>query len=476
MTVAQTSIRANEIATRKLLGADNKSIILQGLLESIVMIFITSILGFAIALLLRPYFENVLNSQIHLETYLSVQYIVIGLSSLILIGIIAGIIPALMTSKFQPIEILKGRYKRKLKSIYSKIFTSFQYTVSIVLIIVGFFILLQFNFLIKNNIGVDKNRTLIISQPCSASQKAALKNEIMKIPDVEAASFTAGNPIDGGNNNTEEINGESVGFQIFTVDSSFYQIFDIDITPTGMHQLGGVIMNEQSMNILNVDTTNYIAKFGNNEYPVTGVAKDFHFRPLTKPIGPAFIQPMTDDRYPWSLLVKISPNADLFETAKQIKETHTKFIGHSLQEIKFIDETINQWYEKESRLSQLITIFSVFSIVITVMGIFAMALYQVEQRKKEIAIRKINGATVIQVLNILNYDSVKYVTLAFIIGAPISYYIVNRWLENFAYRISITPIVFLVALLIVLSLTLISVSIMTWQAANANPVKSLSSE
>lgn len=179
------------------------------------------------------------------------------------------------------------------------------------------------------------------------------------------------------------------------------------------------------------------------------------------------------DEMPWDIIVKMSPGSDYYATANRIEKEYSQYTGGELFEARFVDEGIQRNYENVRKMASIMNSFTLLTIVIMVMGVFAMSLYLIRQKEKEIALRKINGATVGEVLYLLNRDSLKRVAIAFVVACPAAYYAMTRWFENFPYKVGLSWWVFILAGLAVLFLTLVSVSYMTWKAARANPVESL---
>ena len=178
----------------------------------------------------------------------------------------------------------------------------------------------------------------------------------------------------------------------------------------------------------------------------------------------------------WSIVVKINATANPIEVGNQVKKAYLEFNGGQPFELLFSDSIVQKWYEKEEKTSSIMTAFSILTIVIMIMGVFAMSMYMIRQKRKEISLRKVNGASIGQVLLMLNVESLKRVLIAFVVACPIAYYASNKWLESYPYRISLDWWVFAQAGLIVLFLTLLSVSWMTWRAARANPIDYLRAE
>jgi len=478
MTVAQASFRGKEAAMKKLLGSSRQDIVLQMLKESFLMTFVTFLIGLSLAFLVEPVFNNLLDTQLRLSEQITWGVIGFALAGILLISVITGMVPALIISGFNPLDVVKGTFSRKVKSNYSKVLIIFQYTVAMGLLICSFFIQKQSDFLANHDVGFDRDRIFVLQNVLSRSQEESFRNDLYSIPGVEYVSLSNGTPIDGGNNMSFDIDGQTFSFQEFLVDSMFFKIFNIKIEPTGITPTKDTYwLNRNGYNALNPDPNTFTANFGhNNIQQVAGILSDFNISSLHRPIGLLRIKMLPDDWDSWSIIVKITASADLLKTTQEIEKMYSQHNGGELFESRFVDDAIQNWYEKEKKTSGLMFSFTILTMVIMVMGVFAMSLYMIRQKEKEIGIRKVNGATISQIMIMLNLSSLYRILIAFIIAAPIAYYAMTRWLENFAYKTTLDWWVFVLAAIIVFLLSLLSISWQSWKAANKNPVETLKNE
>ena len=329
--------------------------------------------------------------------------------------------------------------------------------------------------------GFDRDGIIELPVVVKKEGLPGLKSKLYSIPGVEIVSFSKGTPLNGGNNMSYDIDGQNFSFQEIKIDSAFFKIFGISvvettgITPT--HETFWV--NRKAYLARNHDPVTHIADFGHGQKKqVAGILSDFNIRSLHQETGLLRMTYMSDQEWdaPWNVIIKLSPGADYFKTAKQIENEYSKYSGGEIIEARFIDEQIQRNYERERKTLDIMTAFTILTVVIMIMGVFAMSLYIVRQRRKEISVRKVNGATDGQILLMINIDSFKRVLVAFIIACPIAYYVSNKWLEDVPYKISLDWWVFASAGILVFVLTLISVSQMAWSAARANPIKYLKAE
>ena len=476
LTIAQSGARVKDIAIRKLVGSSRLALIRQRIFESISLILFSFVIGIILAFLAENTFNNLLQTELHLKSTFELITILITSSFIVLIGIISGVIPAFVITKLKAVDVIKGGFRRKSKAIYSRILIGFQYVVVIVLLISTMVISQQSEFLMNKDLGYNKENIIQLPNYVGKSQEEALKSELLNVSGIKNVSFVAGNPVDGGNNNSFIYNDKPVSFQVFVVDSAFFEMTRIKIKPTGVaYSSDGIWLNQTAVNELGLDSLpTHFTKQGET-YPVLGIVNDFNFNSLNQEIGMLMIQQMDTANYPWNILVQIDGKTAA-ETLFEMEEVYKKFTDGVTIDYEFFDQTIASWYEKERRTATIIKYFSILSIIISVMGIFAMSIFYNQQKTKEIGIRKVNGATVLEIIKMLNKDFIKWIAIAFVVAVPIAYYAMSKWLENFAYRIELSWWIFALAGLIALFIALVTVSWNTFVSARKNPVKSLKYE
>jgi len=345
--------------------------------------------------------------------------------------------------------------------------------VVIALLIAMIVISKQTKYMQNFNPGFNTHNILFLNNELSPQQYAGFKNRLMDIPGVKNVSFVAGTPVDGGNNNTFKYHDKMLSFQVFIVDSAFFDMMRIKVTPTGTaYSKEGVYINRTAVKMLELDSLPGSFKLKGREMPVLGVTSDFNFRSLHRKVGPIIIYQRDTSNYAWSILVEIA-GKNIVPTVDKVKAAYSEFNNGVPFDFGFFDETIRGWYDDEKRIAKIVTYFTVLSVVISVMGIFAMSIFYNQQRTKEIGIRKVNGATISEIVLLLSRDFIKWVTVAFVVAAPLAWYALNRWLENFAYRIAVSWWIFAVAGVAALAIALLTVSGQTLLAARRNPVEAL---
>jgi len=476
LTIAQATFRGKEVAIKKLLGSSKKQLFFQFIRESVMLCFMAVFLSLLLAKLVEPAFNSLMNTQLNLNEKITVVNSLILVGTFYLMGFFSGLFPALKIVNFKPIEVVKGAFRKKAKSIYGKAFITFQYTVTIALLACSWIILKQTNFLRNQDLGFQKDNIIHMEYLSAIDQKDIIKNALLQIPGVQDVSLTWQSPLSGGSNQTFDYNGRPVSFQEFAVDSSFFNVFDIKMKPTEVaYSENGVYLNETAVKELGLDDNPVSFKMEEEEKSILGVVTDFNFQELRYKIDPLMIRQQLANSYAEDIFIKVNSN-NIFHTANKIKSTYVSLVGNVEFELKFVDDTINQWYEKDARTGQIIGYFTLLSFIISAMGILAMSTFYMQQRKKEIGIRKVNGATVREILSLLNKDFVKWIGIAFIIAIPLAWYAMNKWLEGFAYKTTLSWWIFALAGLTALVIALLTVSWQSFRAATNNPVEALRDE
>jgi putative ABC transport system permease protein len=473
LTIALSTFRSKEIAIKKIMGGRKSLFILQYINESIALCIVSFLIALLFSFMAEPLFNNLMDTKLEMATAFNPASITFYVFVVIVTGIISGLIPALKTSGFNPVDVVKGELRMKENSIYSRALISFQYFLIIALIISAIFISKQTNYLRTYNLGYEKDNILSIKNTLKGSQSGTFKSILENIPGVNHVCIVRGSPVDGGNNNSFEYEGKSLSFQTFRVDTSFFRMMGMEVKHTGVALSDDVIwLNEAAVKAMVLPHNVTSVKIYGREMPVYGIVKDFHFRNLKQKIGPAYFQKMDADEGGWSTLVKISGKNQI-ATANKIREEYHNFTNGLPLNMRFIDETINQWYEREEKTGKIVKYLTLLTIIISVMGLIAMSLFYIQQKVKEIGIRKVNGAKVSEILEMINKEFIVWVVVAFILATPVAYYGINKWLESFAYKTDLSWWIFALAGLLALGIAILTVSWQSWRAATRNPVEAL---
>lgn len=477
LSLAQAGFRAKETAIRKLLGSNNRKLICQFITEAVLVCLFAFALACFFAVTLIPVFNELLQTHILWSSFLTPVNILFAVLLVLLLGIVAGALPALMIVRFNPVAVVKGVFRQRSKGIYGKVLICFQYTVTIILLACTLVIVRQNEYIRNYDLGFDKENIIYLSGGHVAGrQTKALKSELEKLPGVVAVSCVWGSPLDGGGMQVFEREGKKESIRIFEVDSSFFSMLRLRVMPTGgAVARAGIWLNETAVKKYSLDSCPSEFQCGWEVYPVQGIVNDFHYWDLKKKIEPAMLSLIDAERNPRSILVKISGLHPL-DIYGQVKKSYGTFIGGEPFYSGFMDERIHSWYEEEMRTAGLLGYFSALAVVLSVMGLLGMATYFIQQRVKEIGIRRVNGATIGEVWRMLVNGFMKWVVLAFIIATPIAFFAMDEWLKGFAYKTGLSWWLFLLAGIFALLVAALMVGWQSIRVAMTNPVKSLQSE
>jgi putative ABC transport system permease protein len=473
LTVAQSGLRVKETAIKKIVGSSRRNLIYQLINESVLLCFLAFIIAVLLSFAAQPLCNRLLETNLNLANEINFQMAGLAFLAVLILGFVSGIIPALIITRLNVIEVIKGSFRRKSKGTYSKMLIGFQYIIVMVLLMATIIITKQTRFMKNYNMGYNTRNILLMDFIVNNDQKEGLKNRFMSIAGVKNVSFVAGTPIDGGNNQSFTYNGKPVSFQEFTVDSAFFDIMGLKCQKTNVaYSKAGMWLNRKAIKTLELDSLPESFTRYDQRVPVLGVIDDINCGSLHNVIGPVMIRQMNKDTWPWDILVEIE-GQNMISTVENIKKAYTDFNGGFPFDYIFIDKIINNWYKKEVRTNKIVGYFTMLTIVIAVMGIFAMSLFYLEQKVKEIGIRKVNGAKISEILALVNFDFVKWVMIAFIVATPVAYFIMNRWLQNFAFRTEVSWWIFIFSGILTLAIAMLTVSWQSWRAAIRKPVEAL---
>lgn len=472
LTVAQTSFRAKEMATRRLLGSSRGAIFSKMICESLLICGTAFVIGLFLAFAFEPYANNLLQANISVFGDMTSLWAFAYLAFVVLIGVISGMIPAVIISKFKPIDVVKGTFKHKSKLVYSKVFIVFQNVITIVLIASALTMYLQIRYLINADLGYNRHAIIHIETWGAnlAEQAKSFRNELRKLPCVEEVAFVQGTPLDGGNNFTMKYNDAMISFQCFTLDSAAFKMLGLQIVRDNKLTENGWWFNETAMRMMGIpmDTTEVYVGYSNRK--ISGVIRDFQLRDITQKSGACYIQ-FDEDMYPWNILVKV--NGDLVSSYKAVGELHRQFSDGLEFNGNYIDHEIQGIYESERTTSTIVLFFAFVAILISALGLLAMATYFIQQRSMEIAVRKVFGSTSGEMLKRLMSDFLVLVVVAFVIAIPIIWYAMSLMLQWYRTTIPLSPLLFITAGLFTLLIAFVTIYRQSKRAADSNPVQSI---
>ncbi len=485
LAVAQSLKRSKEIGIRKVVGSTRKQLIKQFLIES----FLVSLIAFTIAIfltiLILPFFNELANKKLSLS-YLSDGYLYAGYFLLLLVtSFIAGFYPSLMLSAFQPVKVLYSRQKLMGKNYLTKGLIVLQFALAIFLIIGTIAVNTQLNFLLHADLGYDSKNLVRIDIPISRSSEklpAIFKNELANKPNIISVAARNG----GRNISGAKANGKNIMIENNKIDDKFLPTFKIpiiagrnfsaDYPSDTMHS---VIVNESFVKEAGWNIHNTVGKtisYGDVNRPVTivGVIKDYHFISLKEKITPELFS--MDSTFDYGQIwVKINP-ANIPQTLALLQNTYKKIVPWFPYSYQFMDEINAKNYETETKWKQIISIASALFIFISCIGLLGLVILSIEQRTKEIGIRKVLGAAVSRIIVLVSKEFIILISIAFVVAVPVGYYAINKWLQDFAYRINIGWWMFALSGVLVIAVALLTISFQAIKAAIANPVKSLRTE
>ncbi len=490
LSTARSANRSKEVGLRKVAGSSKSQLVRQFLCESILLSFIALVIAIGIVELVLPAFRNLTNKQLELNLF-SNWYILFGLFGLALfVGITAGSYPAFFLSSFQPAAVLKGKLRAGTKSSWLRNgLVIFQFSISVIILLGTFIIYNQLNYVGNVQLGFDKEQIVVIHRASAlGQQRESFKQDLLQHPGILSVSNTNSLPGRHFDPNDHRLEGEpKKAYVLHTMygDYDFVELLNLEMVAgryfskeIATDATSAVVINEAAVKKLGLSDPigkRFYKEFGGAKkgefVTIIGVVKDFHFHSLHHEIHPMVIRPLTGTRGNYTS-IKIHPE-NIKGTLSTIEKTWKKFSGGQPFEYSFLDDDFNSLYKKEQKTGQIFAMFSVLAILIACLGLFGLASFTAEQRTKEIGIRKVLGASASSIMFLLCKEFIKWILLANIIAWPIAYYAMNKWLQNFAYRISIGAEVFMLPTLLALVIALITISYQSLRASVANPVDSL---
>lgn len=494
LSTARSFNRAREVGVRKVLGSLKKNLIQQFLTESVLISFIALIFATVIASLLLPYFNQLAGKTIQVDTIFQPRMIFSLVLLMLIVGLLAGSYPAFFLSSFQPIIVLKGKLATGFKRSWLRnALVVFQFVITIVLIIGTMVVYNQLNYIRATDIGYNRNQVLVINgTSVLGDQAATFKNELLGIAGVQNATITGFLPTDYERSNNAFFTSpaldpkSAISMQIWNVDENYIPTLGMKVldgrnfSPQFPTDSTGIIINEAAAKFLNSKEilnrklyiiTDFKSK-KTMEFHVVGVVKNFNFNSLHDLITPLALQ---FGRNNDNISVRIDAS-QIPNVIPEIKAKWKTLAAAQPFDYGFMDDQFNSIYSTEQQTGRISITFAVLAIVIACLGLFGLVTYAAEQRTKEIGIRKVLGANVPVIVGMIMRDFLKLVIIATVFAFPIAWWGMNKWLMNFAYRVNIGWWIFIIAALIAVAVTLVTISYQAIKAAISNPVTSLRSE
>lgn len=479
MTTALTGFRAKEMATRRLVGADKRSIFFKVISESTLICGISMLLAILLAEALAPTASRILEYQVSVFKAVTPVNILLVLGFILVLGILAGIVPALLIQKAQPIEIVRGTLRLKTKTVYSKVIIVVQNVVAVVMLVSALTIGLQIRHMVSADLGYNTKDILVVDNAFGQTgQIRPLLDKWREEPCVEEVGQGDGIPLGGTNNWTMEMSdGHWVSFQQIQGDDKYFDILGLKVKQDN-HQPNKWWLNEYAFKQIGIEET--VTEFQtaqNGTRSIGGIYYDFKIRPLEQDQSAAMIYNRgenPDDDYPWVLLVKTT--GDQAAAKKRVEAIAGEVFPGRLFEAQYIEEMIEDGFADESRVLNIVLIFTLLSILVSALGLFAMSSYYMQQEIRSVSVKKVFGADYSGVLKELVLSFMKMVGIAFVIGVPIAWFIMNRWLSGYGHRINLYWWIFLAAGAVVALIAIASVLYQSIKTARTNPAEALKKE
>lgn len=500
LTIAKSLTQAKEVGVRKSLGANKGQLFFQGWGESFLICTGAMIIGIAAAYASLPQFNSLFESSLSMENFLVPSNLIIVLLSFVVITFIAGGYPAFVSSRFNIVEVLKGKLTKKRPGVLRNSLIIVQFSISCILISCTLVIFTQLQYLKSKPLGYDKEQIISVPIGSALNKKTAvqqIKNELSKYPSilsVTGSGINFGNGLDGSSSRStsgfdyypNESDTKSVRPLIsdwLYVDYDFLKTLGIktvqgrDFSPSFGTDSSALIITESMMKQMgeSVAIDKYLmpdSAIGKQK--IIGVVPDFYLYSLRRE-GRSITLEMAPKGSVNYVLIRVHTQ-NLSESMALVKNTWKKLSPGEEFKGSFINENVDRWYKKEERLSQIFSLAAGIAIMLSCMGLFAVALIVIEQRTKEIGVRKVLGASVSGIVGLISVNFLKMVGVAFVIATPIAYFTMRKWLEDFAHRTDLNWWIFALAGVLLIVIALLTISYQSIRAALMNPVKSLKSE
>lgn len=477
LTVANTGFRAKEMATRRLLGSDGLGISLELIGESTLMVFISFIIGGALALLLEDKVAVLFKGKIDILKDINFSTVSVSLLFIVLTGIISGIMPTISLSKYKPIDVVKGSFRYHSKMVLSRIFIILQNVITMTMMAATLTILLQMSHLVNAPLGYNTENIFRVSSDNPEVMRNALKSQ----PFVQEIGSFSGTSLDGNYRSMstrKDKDNNNLLVYLTTWDKEFIDIMGINLVKDN-HLSGDVkYINEELAGKLSLGDGESEVTWGDGKVmQVAGVFSNFHMTNILDPYQPFMITVKdTDEIEDPNFMVKTDGSPDarkkLCDLIKEVDGT-TEDLDWKLQSV---DDNIKASLNEEKNTMRIVSIFTGVAVLISILGFIGMSLFFIRQRKKEIGVRRIMGSTTNEVLSLLLTKFCAPLLVSFIFAVPLSWFIMDKWLESFSYRIGLSPWIFIASGAVSLLIAVVSIFFQTLHAAHSNPADAIRAE
>lgn len=481
LSTAQSGKRAREMATRRLMGAQRRDIVLRLMYEGLLLCLLSMVLGAVMAWAASPYVSSLLGTEIDMTGLFDPLFLLGVLVLALLVGGVSGAVPAAIISRVRPIDVVRGTFRLKARMTFARVFIILQNVATIVMVAAALSIWLQTRHLIHAPMGYDLERLLVLPSISDDTTKVqTFINEVRKLSCVESASLSMGYPLQGGNNNTITHEGHPVSLQVMYGDSCFFKTLGLKIAQDN-HQADptqGIWVNRQFLAEMGLKETDRFLNdpaLNQGPLPINGILEDFKIRAVTSDQHPVYVV-IRKLWVPWHYLVRVRGNeADALglvdEAYFQVFQRHIADYDsrpYAMQKMKAN-------FSQEQRMGTIVLLFALVAILISVLGLVAMSTYFIQQRQREVAVRKVFGSSSAQVRRRLTGGFLSYAMAAFVIAAPVAYWLIGRWMTTFSYHLQWWPMVVAAGAVCLLT-SFLAVIVQSQMAANENPVNHIKDE
>ncbi len=490
LSTAQATKRAKEIGVKKVSGSSKGMLILQFLTDSTLISFIALVLAVVIVFISLPFFNNVFDTRVSFNLFKHFYYIPLLIAFALFVGFIAGAYPAFYLSSFSPNKVLRGKIRDGAKNgKLRRILVSVQFLISIVLIVGTIIMYRQLTYMVNKDVGFDKDRLLVIESAGSiGNQVEAFKQEILKIPGVQHVSASTAVPGHNNNNNgymLEGRDGQTYLMQTAYVDYDFLETYNMQLGDGRFfdREFGtdreACVVNQKTIEEFGIEDytqTRFIVIFNNEgekKYmPIIGVCNDFHFKSMHNRINPYIMRFKAEDNNWGYISVKFNSDASA-QAINQIEECWKRFASNNPLRYFFMTDDFSHMYKTERQNAKLSVVFAILGIFIAALGLFGLTSFTVEQRTKEVGVRKALGASGYSIFYLISKEIVVLVCVATLVASPLIYWVATNWLHNYYYRIHLGVLEFIIGFIAAISIALLTISYKTLQTLRINPAHTL---
>jgi len=488
LSTARSANRAREVGMRKVVGAFRNQLVNQFLIESTLFSILSFISGVLLTWFLLPYFNQLSGKSLTIP-WIEIWFIPTLFIAALIIGILSGLYPSFYLSAFKPIHIIRGRLSIGSKNpLLRSILVVFQFTTSVILIIGTLVIYQQMQFILNKKIGYDKDQVMLIQGTHTLDESVrAFKDRLLQLSQVQHATLSDYLPIAGSRRNGNGFfkagrtqDDAPVFGQIWRVDFDYVSTLGMQIKAGRNFSIAmptdsqAVVINEAMAKQLQLkEPIGKRITNGGATWEVIGVLENFHFESIREEIYPLAL--VIGGGSPSNTLLKVSTGG-IAQTIRSVEAVWKDFAPHQPLRYTFLDESYARMYEDVRRSGDLFSSFAILAIIISCLGLFGLTVYMAEQRTKEMGIRKVLGASITSLVQLLSKDFIRLVLISIVVATPIAWYIMHNWLESFAYRIDISWWVFILAGGITLVIALLTMSFHSIKTAHLNPIQALKTE